>query len=625
VGLLIAAGMPRKERMIGCVLATWSDVEAKLKILSGPRSGETITVFGSLLVGRAKECGLNLDREGVDSFHCLFILDERALKIRDLNTKCGTYVNGRRIAQRETLLLNNDDIVSVGSIRFQAQLNSGLPAQRRAVSERLPLESLKTHVIESETAKGNSADPAPPKVMPPNFPADQSNAIPFLEDDDRNSSVGTRAAETGLPAPANQLESARDARTAHVTLSVVAGPKTGVNFEFLNHSTFLVGRGPWAHLRLSEDSHFSRHHFRIEFHPPDCHLSDLGSRSGTFVNGNRVNSALLRDGDVISVSDTKIRVCVNGARVAPPTILGALSSTVNYRSKYLSGESNEPAPAQLIPGYELREVLGVGAMGIVYSAVHKSTGQKTAIKLISQDQTTMERAIQLFIREANLLGRLDHPNIVRCLDFGYTGGHLYLVMERVPTISLQDVLARETSSACIRIPCGIIRQVLQGLEHAHRMSIVHRDIKPENVLLCRDGRKLKAKLADFGLAKNYANAGLSEISHEGDLRGTLAYMPPELVVDCRNAGPAGDIYSVGATLYYYLCRQLPFDFSKRNKLAVVLEDDPVPLEQSVPEIPPKLAQIVHRAMAKEKSDRFASAAEMCDALEPFATRGRRGR
>jgi serine/threonine protein kinase len=308
-----------------------------------------------------------------------------------------------------------------------------------------------------------------------------------------------------------------------------------------------------------------------------------------------------------------------------PTVLGSISSTANYAGKYSDADGKGRAPSQLIPGYELREQLGVGAMGIVYRAVHTSTGQEVAIKLVGQKLTTSERAIQLFVREANLLARLDHPNIVRGIDFGYTAGQLYLVMECVPKISLQDVLARETSAGCIRIPCGIIRQVLQALEHAHRMSIVHRDIKPENVLLFRKGRTLKAKLADFGLAKNYASAGLSEISHEGDLRGTIAYMPPELVVDCRNAGPAGDIYSVGATLYYYLSRQLPFDFSKRNKLAVVLEDDPIPLEQRVPEVPKKLAKIVHRALAKEKTDRFATAGEMCEALAPFATRRQKPR
>jgi hypothetical protein len=441
----------------------------------------------------------------------------------------------------------------------------------------------------------------------------------------------------------SQQGSVHESQTVHVTLDVVTGPHIGAHFEFQHHDTFLVGRGTWAHLCLSRDLHFSRHHFRIEIRPPDCYLIDLGSRNGTFVNGHRVKSVFLRDGDVISGGKTEIRVRVGNAKPAAqaPTVLGAFSSTATCENKasttdarrtatgsglLITGQTNAGssiAPIQPLPGYELQEELGGGSMGVVYRALHTTTRQEVAIKLISQKQTTSEHAIQLFIREANLLGRLDHPHIVRCLDFGYTAGQLYLVMECVPKIALQDVLANEPQSSCIRIPCAIVRQVLQALEHAHRMSIVHRDIKPENVLLFRKGRKLNAKLADFGLAKNYVYAGLSEISHEGDIRGTIAYMPPELVVDCRDARPAGDIYSVGATLYYYLSRQFPFDFGNRNKLAVVLEDDPVPLAKRVPGLPPKLAKIVHRALAKEPCDRFASAGEMFDALKPFATRRRR--
>jgi serine/threonine protein kinase len=439
----------------------------------------------------------------------------------------------------------------------------------------------------------------------------------------------------------SQPESVHKSQTVHVSLDVVAGPHIGAHFEFEDHDTFLVGRGRWAHLCLSQDLHFSRHHFRIEIRPPDCYLIDLGSRNGTFVNGHRVKSVFLKDGDVISGGKTEIRVRVGstpGVHQAATTVLGTFSTAIYGKeltatsakvSPFASSPSGSgakrPPPLQSLAGYDLKEELGAGSMGVVYAAVHTATNQDVAIKLIHQKQTTPERAIQLFIREAHLLGRLDHRHIVRCLDFGYTGGQLYLVMERIPTISLQDILANEPVSSCIRIPCAIARQVLQALEHAHRMSIVHRDIKPENVLLFRKDRKLNAKLADFGLAKNYAYAGLSEISHEGDIRGTIAYMPPELVVDCRDARPAGDIYSVGATLYYYLTHQFPFEFGRRNKLAVVLEDEPVPLEKRVPGIPKELAKIVHRAMAKEAGDRFASAAEMSEVLKPFATRRKRRR
>jgi serine/threonine-protein kinase len=425
----------------------------------------------------------------------------------------------------------------------------------------------------------------------------------------------------------SQSESVSEPRTVQVTLDVIAGPHNGARFEFQRHDTFLVGRGTWSHLCLSQDLHFSRHHFRIEIRPPDCYLIDLCSRNGTFVNGSRVNAVFLRNGDVISGGKTEIRVTVGEVKPpsCAPTVLGRLSSTATHGTIASDAKGSRFAGIQEIPGYELQEELGGGTMGIVYRAVHTATGQAAAIKLISQRQSTSEHAIQLFVREASLLGRLNHPHIVRCLDFGYAAGQLFLVMEYVPTIVLDDVLVNESRSSRVRIPCAIACQLLQALGHAHRLSIVHRDIKPENVLLCRKGHKLNAKLADFGLAKNYAYAGLSEISREGDIRGTIAYMPPELIVDCRNARPAGDIYSLGATLYYYLTKEFPFDFGKRNKLAVVLEDDPVPLKERVPDIPSRLAEIVHRALAKDAGDRFGSAREMFTALKPFAVRRRKPR
>jgi serine/threonine-protein kinase len=409
--------------------------------------------------------------------------------------------------------------------------------------------------------------------------------------------------------------------TFRIVLEVISGPHRGAAFEFQRHDTFLVGRGSWSHLCLKDDLHFSRHHFRIEIRPPDCYLIDLGSRNGTFVNGNRVSAAFLRDGDIVSGGTTKIRVSVreDEASLSTPTVLAGLASTATH-----SPNRSDRAPAGDagggLPGYEIQGELGRGSMGVVYRAVHVATAKPVAIKMLDPGRSASEHAVQLFIREASLLGRLMHPHIVRCLDFGISGGNLFMVMEYVETVPLEDVLEGQSRKTRTRISCAIACQLLRALRHAHHQSIVHRDIKPENVLLWRRGRKLNAKLADFGLAKNYEYAGLSQISREGDIRGTIAYMPPELIVDCRDARPAGDLYSVGATLYFYLTGEFPYEFGSRNKLAVVLEDEPVPLGKRLPEIPPRLAEIVHRSLAKSPADRFPSAARMLEALAPFSVR-----
>jgi pSer/pThr/pTyr-binding forkhead associated (FHA) protein len=586
-------------------------MDARLKLLTGPRGGEFISLPpGKLLVGRDHDCDLQLETQLVSRHHCLLLWDGSGLRIRDLSSPNGTYVNRRRIEKGQTVPLRDNDIVSVGSIdeaTFTIELRQGAPGPPRAAPDRTAsndraLRGAATSV-ETKTKLVDGKASRPAGILPHFAPA-VPIARPQSSDTDRP--LGESAADTVGNGPGGRSAAADERETAHVALNVLTGPHAGAHFDFRRHDTFLIGGGPWSHLCLNEDSHFSRHHCRIEIRPPDCYLIDLGSRNGTFVNGNRVDSTFLRDGDVISGGKTTIRV---GVGATQPMIVDP--------------EGTRLGVAHSIPGYALQEELGSGAMGMVYRAIHNATGQVVAIKVISQRQTRSEHVIQLFIREANLLGRLNHPHIVRSLDFGYTAGQLYLVMECIPTMSLQDVLAGASRSSSIRIPCAIVSQILRALDHAHRLSIVHRDIKPENILLFRKGGKLNAKLADFGLAKNYESAGLSQISQAGDLRGTIAYMPPELIADCRNARPTGDIYSLGATLYYYLTRQLPFTFGNRNKLAVVLEDDPVPLETWVPDIPPALAKIVYRALAKDPSQRFASAAEMISALRPFATPRRR--
>lgn len=411
--------------------------------------------------------------------------------------------------------------------------------------------------------------------------------------------------------------------TLRVALDVIDGPHRGARFEFDRHATFLVGRGSRSHLCLRDDLHFSRHHLRIEVCPPQCLLVDLGSRNGTFVNEMPVTEALLQNGDVISGGKTRIQVTItgNGGQTTSATEATVLVSREDAPIRVSAGEAvpgRKRLALQPLPGYELLESLGEGSMGVVYRAEQKATGRQVAVKLIIPRQTAAGNATQLFIREASVMARLDHPHIVRCFEFGFAAGQFFLVMERVPTVSLESVLKGRSAAASIRIPCAITCKVLNALEYAHRLSVVHRDIKPDNVLLTRSGQKLDAKLADFGLAKNFENAGFSELTREGDIRGTMAYMPPEQVVDCRYARPAADIYSVGATLYRFLTGEYPIDFGSRNKLAAILEDEPVPIRDRRKDVPEGLSAIVHRALAKDPGERYQSAEEFERALRLFA-------
>jgi len=212
-------------------------------------------------------------------------------------------------------------------------------------------------------------------------------------------------------------------------------------------------------------------------------------------------------------------------------------------------------------------------------------------------------------------------------------GQAFFVMEYVETVEWKSQVAKCPAAERIRIACDLVCQVLGGLQYAHDLGIVHRDLKPANLLLHKDklpaGRagartldareSLGAKLADFGLAKNYENAGLSGMTHEGQQLGTIPFMAPEQVVSARDARPSVDIYSAGATLYNLVSGAYPYDFPRgAEPLIVVLEEPVVPLQERCAEAPARLAEVVARALAKKPKDRYSSADALRMALLPYA-------
>jgi serine/threonine-protein kinase len=398
-------------------------------------------------------------------------------------------------------------------------------------------------------------------------------------------------------------------------LEVTDGPQRGIRFQFNQHETLVAGRASTAQLRLQDDLHFSRYHFRLEVNPPMCYLLDLGSRNGTSVNGRKVKECFLKNGDVISGGRTKIRFAVTDELPATEIVESpGQSAEVGAAPGEVVAT---PLPSGLsIPGYDLVEELGRGTMGIVYRAVQKSNGQECAVKLLTPAQVGGEKSLQLFLREVSILSQLDHPRIVRFLGLGSTGRSAYFAMEYVSSVPFERIVGNCSLRKKVQIVCGIACQVLEALEYAHGKELVHRDIKPANILLARRENKLSVKLADFGLAKSFTNAGLSEVTRDGDIRGSLAYMAPEQLINSRQARPSCDLYSLGATLYRYLSGENIFDFEEGPcKFLVVLEKSPIPLLDRCPNLPEELAAIIHKSLAKEPADRHGSAREMRDELQ----------
>jgi serine/threonine protein kinase len=397
-----------------------------------------------------------------------------------------------------------------------------------------------------------------------------------------------------------------------VTLLVTAGPIQGTRFEFTEHDTFLFGRSPDCHARLSPgDVSASRHHFLLEVNPPAARLRDLGSLNGTHVNGTRHGGRArhetpeeaarrahpqvdLKDGDRIRVGATILTVA--GATATPPP---------------RPAPSLEGRTGDVVGDYELGPLLGKGGMGAVYRARRRSDGGDVAVKLLLPRLGAGPDARAHLLREAEVMRRLRHPNIVALLDSGEDGQGFFWAMEYCPRGSVQARVRLE-GPLPLEVAGPLALQATEGLAFAHAAGFVHRDIKPDNLLL---GPDEAAKLADFGLAKSFEQAGLSGMTATGASAGTLSFMPREQITSFRQLRPASDVWSMGATLYYMLTRQYTRDFSgRKDPLAVVLAGRIVPLRRRAPHLPAAVAAVVDRAIADDPDRRYPSAVELRDAL-----------
>lgn len=397
-----------------------------------------------------------------------------------------------------------------------------------------------------------------------------------------------------------------------ITLAVIDGPHTGTEFTFDGRDSFLVGRTKDAHFRLSyDDPYFSRRHFVIELNPPRCRLLDLKSRNGVYVNGQRVKVEELRDGDRVKAGHTVFLVKASGEESAPSA---DTTAAMPPRS-----ETDVVRTDLLVPGYRIEGELGRGGMGVVYRATRLADNQPAAVKVLVPAAGSSRREIDLFLREARVLGALTHQHIVRFLDAGEGEGFLFIAMELLDGPDLKRLVI-DGGPQPVAFAVKLIRHALIGLQAAHDAGYVHRDVKPPNLLLGRAGDKGLVKLADFGLAKAFESSRLTGITLHGDIGGTPAFMAPEQITHYKDVKPAADQYAAAASLYFLLTGKYVFDFSAVPAAWVVTiaTEEPVPIRRRRPEIPEDLATIIHKALNREPADRFPDVAAFRAALAPFA-------
>jgi serine/threonine-protein kinase len=253
--------------------------------------------------------------------------------------------------------------------------------------------------------------------------------------------------------------------------------------------------------------------------------------------------------------------------------------------------------------YEIQDKLGEGAMGVVYRARDTAIGREVALKMLSAEYGAEEELIQRFLREAETIGRLSHPNIVTVYDMGDAEGRLYMAMELLEGEDMRSLIERRAPIA-LADRVRILHQICAGLSYAHSRAVVHRDIKPANIIVTSAGR---VKLLDFGLARMATRATMTRA---GVILGTPDYMAPEQATG-RATDQRSDMFSAGSVFYEFLCGVKPFRAKTlHGVLYQIIQEQPEPMLSVNPELPARLAALVAGMMRKDPERRFAAMEEV---------------
>jgi HAMP domain-containing protein/predicted Ser/Thr protein kinase len=289
--------------------------------------------------------------------------------------------------------------------------------------------------------------------------------------------------------------------------------------------------------------------------------------------------------------------------------------TVTPTMKLQMGNITMLEPGQTLGNrYEIKSVLGVGGMGMVYKANDKELGESVAIKTLKPEMSADSNALERFKSEIKLARRISHRNVVRTYDLGEIGGLYYLTMEYVEGKSLKD-LVRERGRLPASVVLPIAKQLCRALEVAHDEGVIHRDIKPQNMVVQADG---VLKVMDFGIARLALRPKESGHTEAGMVVGTPEYMAPEQLLGDELDARA-DLYAAGAVLYECLVGDVPLTADTPITLiAKVLEEEPRRPSAVQPDIPVALSDLVMWVLAKDREQRPRSAAELHARLDQIA-------
>ena len=602
-----------------------------IEITEGVQAGQKYeyTEANRVFIGRQDDCGIVLPEKTVSRYHCILSINPPTVRLQDFGSLNGTYINGKKIGQRDrdksweeakNEVYQEFDLHDGDRIRLGKRCELKCSIDQQVISdvtisdedlgpseeERIKIEKAEREKAEREKAEREKAE---------REKAEREKA-------EREKAEREKAEREKAEREKAEREKAAKEKAAKEKAAKEKAAKEKAAKEKAEREKAAREKAARERAEKEKAAREKAEKERAEKEKAEKEKQKMQARSG----GKRICKGCGKSFVPKAEDNNLCPDCLADRAKVLDGILAAILGDALERQEPSGGASP-------VEGYDKVALLGKGGMGEVWKVRERSTGKILALKTMLPQVAADEKGKKMFLREASLCEQLNHKNVVKTYQTGCANDVFYILMDLCQGGSAQDLMERNRGRLSMNMATYIILQALTGLDYVHNLDVsveirkkglwsagtrkveahglVHRDFKPGNIFLSDRSDHPVAMVADFGMAKAFETAGMTDMTSAGQASGTVAFMPRQQALDYRFSKPEVDVWAAAASYYYMLTGMPPKNLKPQPFLwQSLVQESAVPIRQRNSSIPAKIAAVIDRALVEKPEIGYKTAAAL---------------